>query len=312
MLGRLMNDALRRSGTAYPWGDTLPLLRSTDLRLINLECVIAESGEPWTRTPKVFHFRADPSAMETLRIAGIDCVSLANNHVLDYGETALREMLDRLDKAHIRYAGAGHDLAEASRPAILQANEIRIAVVAFTDNQPEWAATPSQLGVNFVPISPDGVARLEDAIAAATAHADLVICSAHWGPNMRQRPTREFQDFAHRLIDLGVDLIHGHSAHVFQGIEVYRGKPILYDTGDFVDDYAVDPELRNDRSFLFLLALSPTGVTGIDLLPMLISHCQVNRATGEDFDQACATMQQLSAELGSQLELRPEGLRLQP
>jgi poly-gamma-glutamate synthesis protein (capsule biosynthesis protein) len=310
MLGRLMNDAVGRWGPAYPWGDTLPLLRACDLRLINLECVIAESGEPWTRTSKVFHFRAAPAAMECLRQAQIDCVSLANNHVLDYGEAAFAEMLGRLKEAGIAYAGAGRNLAEASHPALLEAAEIRIAVLAFTDNQPEWAAAPARPGVRFVPVSDDGAASLADAVAAARSRADVLICSAHWGPNMRLRPPEEFKRFARRLIDLGVDLFHGHSAHVFQGIEVYRGKPILYDTADYVDDYAVDPELRNDRSFLFQVTFSRSGVTQIDLLPVLISQCQVNRATGRDFEETCATMRKLAAELGTELEMHVEGLRL--
>jgi poly-gamma-glutamate synthesis protein (capsule biosynthesis protein) len=112
------------------------------------------------------------------------------------------------------------------------------------------------------------------------------------------------------LIDGGVDLFYGHSAHVFQGIEVYRGKPILYDTGDYVDDYAVDRELRNDRSFLFLLELSREGIRSIDLFPTLISRQQVNLATGSEFSVTCRTMQELSAEMGTELAERPEGLHL--
>ena len=313
MLGRLVDEAIRRSGVGYPWGDTLPLLRSADARLINLECVIAAGGERWTRTPKVFHFRAGPPALETLRLAAIDCVSLANNHVLDYSEAALLELLGRLDGAGIAHAGAGANLDDAVRPAILQVVGIRIAVAAFTDNQPEWAATPSTPGVNFVEVRSEsaGMATVERAIAAARREADLVLCTAHWGPNMRLRPPQAFQDFAHRLIDSGVDVIHGHSAHVFQGIEVYQGKPILYDTGDYVDDYAVDPALRNDRSFLFSLTVGQRRVTAIDLVPVLISRCQVNRATGHDFADTCRTMRGLSAELGTRLEERPEGLHLQ-
>ncbi|MBV9278851.1 MAG: CapA family protein [Chloroflexi bacterium] len=312
MLGRLMNETLQQLGPPHPWGDTLPLLRAADLRLINLECVIAESGRPWTRTPKAFHFRADPIAMETLRLAGIDCVSLANNHVLDYEEAAFREMLRRLDEAGIARAGAGENLAEAIRPSILQARGLRVAVVAFTDNQPEWAATPSGPGVHFVRVSPDDLdaTTLAQAIGSARDWADVVICSAHWGPNMRQRPPRTFRDFARRLIERGVDLFYGHSAHVFQGIEVYRGKPILHDTGDFVDDYAVDPALRNDRSFLFTLTLDRSGVVAIDFTPVLIAHRQVNRAAGDDSRDACRTMLQLSMELGTPLEERPGGLRL--
>jgi poly-gamma-glutamate synthesis protein (capsule biosynthesis protein) len=312
MLGRLMNEVLRDRGPAHPWGDMLPLLRSADVRLINLECVIAGGGEAWTRTRKVFHFRADPSALSSLRVAAIDCVSLANNHVLDYGEVALEEMLQHLDSAGIAHAGAGHNRDEAFQPAILAVRGVRIAVVACTDNQPEWAATPSAAGVSFVRIAKagPGTDTLLAAIASARAGADFVVCSIHWGPNMRQRPPPGFRTFAQWLLDSGVDLVYGHSAHVVQGIEVYRGKPILYDTGDFVDDYAVDPTLRNDRSFLFRLTIGEGRVIALDLMPVLISGCQVHQATDRDFRDTCTTMCRLSEELGTTLEECATGLQL--
>jgi poly-gamma-glutamate synthesis protein (capsule biosynthesis protein) len=307
-----MNETYRKFGASYAWGNTLPLLRSADVRLINLECVIAATGKPWTRTHKTFHFRAEPIAMDSLLVARIDCVSLANNHVLDYGEDALEEMLQRLDSKGIAHAGAGRNLAEATRPAVLTVGSTRIAVTAFTDNQPEWAASPAAPGVNFISVEAGdaNLQRFEESIGSVRTSADLIVCSAHWGPNMRLRPPPEFRRLAHRLIDGGVDLFYGHSAHVFQGIEVYREKPILYDTGDYVDDYAVDRELRNDRSFLFLLELSREGIRSIDLFPTLISRQQVNLATGSEFSVTCRTMQELSAEMGTELAERPEGLHL--
>ena len=312
MLGRLMRDVVHAHGPAYPWGDVLPMLRAADMRIINLECVIAANGAPWTRTPKVFHFRADPIAIETLQAAAIDCIVLANNHVLDYEEPALEEMIRRLDKAGISHTGAGHNLTEAFQPALLERQGVRIAVVAFTDNQPEWAATPTSPGVAFVQpgSSGKGVETLMQALDEARSNADVLICSAHWGPNMRQRPPAHFREFAYQLIDRGVDLVHGHSAHIVQGIEIYQGKPILYDVGDFVDDYAVDPTLRNDRSFLFRITIQGGKITSLEMLPTLIHQFQVNPATGEDARETCSTMCRLSAELGTNLEEWDQGLRL--
>lgn len=94
MLGRLVNETIRHRGASYVWGDTLPLIKKADLRLINLECVIAKDGAPWDKTPKMFFFRADPHAIDVLKIAGENYVSLANNHTLDFGEEALLEMLN--------------------------------------------------------------------------------------------------------------------------------------------------------------------------------------------------------------------------
>src|SRR5512134_463299 len=101
MLGRGVDSYLRRVGPAYPWGNTLPTLSAANLMIINLECVIACGGRPWSRWPKVFHFQADPIAITSLQLAGVDCVTLANNHVLDFEEEGLTEMLASLDKARI-------------------------------------------------------------------------------------------------------------------------------------------------------------------------------------------------------------------
>lgn len=313
MLGRLMNDVIHTNGPLYPWGNTLPLLREADLTVINLECVIAADGRPWTRTPKVFHFRADPEAIEVLKAAGIDYVSLANNHSLDFEEVALLEMLRRLDDAGIAHSGAGRNLEEAQRPAWLRAKGRRIAVLSFTDNEPAWAATSTSPGVNFIPIDRRGtrLARFKSTIRQAREDgADLVITSAHWGPNMRQRPSPSFVAFAHEVMNAGSDVFHGHSAHIFQGIEIYAGKPIFYDTGDFVDDYAVDERLRNDQSALFRLCVQDGQVRHVDVFPVLIQDFQVNLATGRDFDQIAKRMQTLCAEMGTTVEVERQRLRV--
>jgi poly-gamma-glutamate synthesis protein (capsule biosynthesis protein) len=311
MLGRLVDRAIQSHGPSYPWGNTLPLLRAADAAVINLECVIARSGRPWARWPKVFHFRADPQAITTLQSAGVDCAVLANNHVLDYEEEAFLEMLDLLRENGIAYAGAGRTLEEARQPALLTAGNRRIGVVAFTDNEPGWAATPERPGTNGIPISltETSLGPVRESIARArAAGADLVLFSIHWGPNMRSRPSAQFRQFAHAVIEAGADIYHGHSAHVFQGIEVYRGRPILYDAGDFVDDYAVDPCLRNDWGLLFRLPIAPAGVTQIELIPVLIADCQVNTAVGSVQEAIAERICALSAEMGT--SLRREGERL--
>lgn len=313
MLGRLMNAVLHERGPRYPWGNTLPLLRNADLTLMNLECVIATSGRPWDRWPKAFHFRADPVALEALLQAGTDFVSLANNHVLDYQEEALLEMLDRLDASGIAHAGAGRNLAEAAQPAILESHSLRIAVLAFTDNEPGWAATEDRPGINYQPVTTVGRCfdRVREGIAEARRQgAEVVIVSNHWGPNMRQRPSLRFRRFACAVLDAGADLYVGHSAHLFQGVEVYQGKPIFYDAGDFVDDYAVDPVLRNDRSALIRCTVGRSGVASVELLPVLIKDFQVNLATGREFDAIAGHLQSLSAELGTRVTPRDGALEV--
>jgi poly-gamma-glutamate capsule biosynthesis protein CapA/YwtB (metallophosphatase superfamily) len=311
MLGRGVDESLRTFGPAHPWGDLRPWLEEADLTVVNLECVIARGGRPWSRWPKVFHFRADPVAVEALRQAGVDCVTLANNHVLDYEEEALLEMLDLLHQGGIAFTGAGRDLEEARRPALLSARGVRVGVVAFTDNEPGWAARSGVPGTNYLPIAHEeqALSPVRDSIARArAAGADLVVFTIHWGPNMVERPTPRFRRFARAVIDLGADVFFGHSAHVFQGIEIHGGRPIIYDAGDFVDDYRVHPELHNDWGLLFHLEADRTGVRRIGLIPAVIRHRQVNRAVGLDHQAIVDRIEVLSAEMGTRIH--HEGERL--
>ncbi|MGE0130515.1 MAG: CapA family protein [Blastocatellales bacterium] len=302
MLGRGVNESIRRFGPAYPWGDTLNEMRAADLTLINLECVIARGGRPWSRWPKVFHFKADPVAIESLLLAGIDGVSLANNHTLDFEEEAFVEMLNLLDRNRIAHAGAGRNIEEARRPALFETDGGRVALVSFTDNEPGWLATEEGLGTNWIPItlSEASLAPARENIARAReAGADLVIFSIHWGPNMVERPIPLFREFARAVMEAGADVYLGHSSHVFQGIEIYRGRPIIYDAGDFVDDYAVDSRLRNDWGFLFRLRVAERNVQRVELVPTLIGRCQVNFATGNTREAIIERLDERSAGMGT-------------
>ncbi|MGH7630105.1 MAG: CapA family protein [Gemmatimonadales bacterium] len=314
MLGRLVNDIILRCGADYPWGDVLPLIRSSDLFLVNLECALTAQANRWFGAePKPFHFRAEPSAVETLRLAGVDFVSLANNHIGDFGPEGLLETIGVLDRAGIAHAGAGPTAAAACAPARLIAKGCAVSVVAFADHPEEWAAWDTTPGLNYAPVSlsPADLEYVESVLTDARKQADLLICSYHWGPNMCPRPAVEFREFAHRLIGAGVDVFWGHSAHVVQAIEVVDGRLILYDTGDFLDDYATDPRLRNDLSALFLLRLGPAGGGRLDLVPVHIASGQVRLAQGADHDWIVRRIVELSAEFGTELAAGPDGVSLE-
>ncbi|WP_445153403.1 CapA family protein [Arthrobacter sp. Hor0625] len=313
MLGRLVNDRLRTAGPEYPWGDTLPVLRRADLRIANLECVLADGGAP--EPGKVFTFRSDLENMHALAAAGIDAVSLANNHVLDYGADAFREMLPALDAAGILHAGAGEDLAAAQRPAVLRAGGTAVGFVAFTDNEPDWDAAARSPGVHYVPVSRlgDRVERLLELVREASSGVQLLIVSAHWGGNWGSDVPPEHRSLARRLVDAGADVVFGHSPHIVRGVEFYRGRPVIYGAGDFIDDYAVDPVERNDRSFIFLLEADDGVPHLLRLFPTVIAGFQARLARGDARDSA-ARMTRLCAVLGTAgswnardgcLELRP-------
>ena len=308
MLGRIVDERQQRRPVTAVWGNLLAHLQGLDGLFVNLECCLSTRGEPWQRTYRPFHFRADPDwAIPALQRAGVDCCALANNHVLDYETVALRDTLDHLDDAGIARAGAGRTREEAFEPALVSVENLDVGVVSLTDNTPEFAATDTSPGTAHVTIDVDDESTRstvrETLDRARERDPDLLIASLHWGPNMVEEPPAPFRAFGRWLIDEGVDLIHGHSAHVFQGIEVYDGAPILYDAGDFVDDYAVDDRRRNDRSFLFEVGVTPDGdLLELLLLPTEIDDCAVHAADSSAAEWSRERMRDLSAPFGTSFD----------
>ena len=313
MLGRLVDRDVVQNRSIRPaalWGDVLPVMLNADCRLINLECVISSKGEKWHPATKAFHFRAQPRAIEFLRAAGIDGVTLANNHVLDYGPEALEDCLNLLDRHGIKRTGAGPTMEEALAPAELSLPQGRVAVIALTDNEPDWEASPSQAGVNYVSYDDRGLmepyrSRIAQALVLSRRRADFVIVSAHVGPNWGS-PSRAMQTLAHELIGMGADLYWGHSNHTPQGIELYKGRAILYSTGDFLDDYMVDRDERNDLSFLFVVEVEKNRISKIALYPTAIEDLAVRRANQDEWRFLARTMQGKCKTFGTIMGIDPE------
>jgi poly-gamma-glutamate synthesis protein (capsule biosynthesis protein) len=314
MLGRLVNAILKQEPPAYPWGDTLPLWQQADFRACNLECALADQGVPWSATPKTFHFRSDAKNVAVLQVAGMTAVSLANNHTLDFGAEALCEMLEVLDAAGIAHAGAGRTLDEAARPAVIELAGHKIGWLAWTDNEPDWAATETRPGIFYVPtrIKSRQASHLLELIGQLKEQGiDWVIVSAHWGPNWGVAPPADHPPFARALIDAGADLVLGHSGHVVRGIEIYRGRPILYCVGDFIDDYAVDPVERNDQSYLVSLELEGQTLRCLHLYPTVIHNMQVRLASGGEAEEIAARVQHRCSCLGTATIWRREASYLE-
>jgi poly-gamma-glutamate capsule biosynthesis protein CapA/YwtB (metallophosphatase superfamily) len=294
MLGR---GVARTLATTPPEVLVAPEVRAAlgqaDLVVLNLECCISERGRRWEAPGKPFFFRAPPRAVELLVLLGTDCVTLANNHALDYGVDALADTLDHLAAAGIAAVGAGSDLDQARRPAVLSAGGLRVAVLGVTDHPADFAAGPGRPGVAFADLGrqvPDWLAAL---VREAGALADVTLVTPHWGPNMTAAPVRHVRRAAGALVDAGATLIAGHSAHVPHGV----AGPVLYDLGDFLDDYRVDPRLRNDLGLLFLVTLDAAGPLRLEALPLKLEFCHTRLAAGEDaawmrgrFRSACATL----------------------
>jgi poly-gamma-glutamate capsule biosynthesis protein CapA/YwtB (metallophosphatase superfamily) len=292
MLGRSVAQTLTRTPPqALVASEVRATLAQADLVVLNLECCISERGRPWQASGKPFFFRAPPRAVELLVLLGTDCVTLANNHALDYGVDALTDTLEYLAAAGIAAVGAGADLERAQRPVTLAAGGLRVAVVGATDHPPDFAAGPDRPGVAFADLARQVPDWLLESVRAADA--EVVLVTPHWGPNMTSGPVRHVRRAADALVDAGATLVAGHSAHVPHGV----AGPVLYDLGDFLDDYRVDPRLRNDLGLLFLVTLDGGGPIRLEALPLKLEYCHTRLATGEDaawmrhrFRAACAAL----------------------
>jgi poly-gamma-glutamate synthesis protein (capsule biosynthesis protein) len=313
MLGRGVSEAAETQAAADFWSDVLPILQSADAVIGNLESPITTSIVEWRQCWKAFRFGAHPRTTELLRAGNVRAVTLANNHILDRRGRGLCDTLRHLDAAGIDHAGAGRHIEEATRPVVLDLAGLRVGIIAMTDNMPEFAAGPSRPGTNFVRITRTGASlALIDWLVRDLRRndVDFIVLSAHWGPNLRPWPPARFRRFARAALDLGVDLFHGHSAHLFQGVESRGRKLILYDTGDFLDDYWTFPGIRTDRSFLFLVDLLRGQPIRLRMLPVIVSHGSVRRARGPETDAVQRSMVRRCRPLGTSLQVMPSWLRL--
>lgn len=206
-------------------------IRAADYFVTNEEFPFSTRGTP--APDKQFTFRVHPEKVKLMQEMGIDLVTLANNHALDYGRDAMLDTIDTLDHAGIRHVGAGKNLAEARKPAIVELNGRTFAFIGATRVYPEadWAAGTDSAGMFS---AYDGGAALAEEVKAVKQQADYVIAYVHWGIEREEMPNEVQKSIAHRLVDAGADLVVGAHPHVLQGLEYYQGVPIAYSLGNFV------------------------------------------------------------------------------
>jgi poly-gamma-glutamate capsule biosynthesis protein CapA/YwtB (metallophosphatase superfamily) len=295
MLGRGVGERLAADPShALLADDVAEIVRAADLFILNLECCISERGERVREPGKPFFFRAPPVAAERLAEMGVACVTLANNHALDYGPVALRDTLARLRAAGVAAVGAGLDVAAARAPVVLRVAGFRIRVVAVTDHPSTYAAGVDRPGVAYADLTrglPDWLGKA----ASPDAAADLVLVSPHWGPNMRPAPVPHVRRAAAALEAAGATVVAGHSAHVPQGA---RGRT-LFDLGDFLDDYAVDRELRNDLGLLWLVTLDADAPVRIEGVPLALRLAHTQLASDVEATLLLALLEERCAAVGA-------------
>ncbi len=235
-----------------PFQPFAPLLDRADVRVANLECVVAQGGAP---LDKPYTFRAHPRVLPLLR-RHVDAVSLANNHSGDFGAQAFAEMLGRLRSAQLPFFGGGHNLAEAHTPLVIERKGLRIALLGYDEFFPrQFEAGHDHPGVAW---SEDEQVVRDIRRAREVHHADIVIPFMHWGEEHRPLANDRQRALARLMIDAGADAVVGTHPHVVQDIESYRGKPIVYSLGNFVFDGFDDAD--NNTGWLLQLDVGRHGV----------------------------------------------------
>ena len=302
---------------SYVWGDALDEWErvAPDVRIINLETSVTQSDD---RMDKGINYRMHPRNVPCVTSAEINCCVLANNHVLDWGDAGLAETLKTLREAGVQSAGAGLDAEEAGAPAIMElGGRGRVVVFAFgsvTSGIPlEWAASENNPGVNLLEnMSRETVGRIARRVEAVKRSRDIVVVSIHWGGNWGYDIPPLQQRFARQLIDeASVDVVHGHSCHHVKGIEVYKGRPILYGCGDFLNDYegiSGYEKYRDDLVLMYFVSMDATEgrLTRLEMTPLRIMRLRLNLASREAAVWLRDTLNREGSRLGTQVELQAE------
>jgi poly-gamma-glutamate synthesis protein (capsule biosynthesis protein) len=319
---RMNGQIPRGAGYSYIWGDVFEELEhiQPDLRIINLETSITKSDDYWKN--KGINYRMHPDNIACLTAFKIDFCSLANNHILDWGYSGLRESLETLNKVNVKHAGAGINLREAETPAIIDIeNKCRVIVfscgMATSGIPPSWSATEDKPGVNLLKdLSDKTVQRIKEKVQEVKREGDIVIVSVHWGSNWDYEISSEQINFAHKLVDdAGVSIIHGHSSHHVKGIEVYKDRAIIYGCGDFLNDYEGirgHEQYRGDLSLMYFVDVEPlTGkLTGLRMIPTQIKYFKVNKARGRDVLWLKNILNREGNKFGTRVELNEDNSML--
>ncbi len=221
---------IKSKGIDYLASDVKGVFSSSDISMLNLENPVSLNGTKAQN--KQFTFRADPQYADVLTALNIDVVTLANNHSLDFGEEALTDTFDNLDRVNVKYVGAGYDVDGASKPVLFDKNGFTTAILGSSHVIPEasWAAGANKIGLatTYDP------SRLLSEIEAAKKTSDLVVVYLHWGEELMTEPLDYQRNLAKAYIDKGADIVIGSHPHVLQGLEFYKGKLIAYSMGNFI------------------------------------------------------------------------------
>ncbi len=284
-------------GPDYPWRDTIEVLRDGDLLLGNLEVPVSLRGAVWLKKTYLLH--ADPRTADSLTAAGFDLVSLANNHMMDFGAPALLDTLAAMHARGIGCAGAGPDLTAARTPAFAQFGPMRLALLSYCRVYPDqFRAGPSRAGTAWC----SDQQILAD-VTAAKSQADLVIVSIHWGADYVQTVSASQRALAHACIERGAAAVLGHHPHILNGLEIYQGKLIAYSLGNFA--FGSLNKKARDSAILRLGFDTQGAFRWAKIHPVNVNNYEVNFQTrlrrGTDAERVLQDLRRLSAPYGTQI-----------
>jgi len=307
MLGSGVEALIKQCGAEYPFQHVATILKNSDITFANLESPLTNEHNKavWDYTKildkpieidgKVFssvYCKATPDAVKGLTYAGFDIVSIANNHIMDYGATGLFDTIKALSECNIKFVGAGKNINDARKPVILHVKDVKVGFLAYSD---VYIASKKRPGVAPIKYIENDVEKLKDDV-------DIIIISIHSGMDIVDYPLPNEIQMMHSIIDSGADLILRHHPHVVQGIEHYKKGVIVYSLGNFVFDYTIDPlwkDLTKAReSMIFRCELSKDGIVEAEIVPVVINnHFQPEIPSGDDKNRIMTRIEKLSSNI---------------
>ncbi len=287
---------LTSNGVDYPWANVSDMFSSANIGFVNLECCISTGGTPVPG--KAYCFRGPTDAVGGMARAGIDVVSLANNHSKDYGTGALLDTFTYLEESGVRWCGAGKDAGEAYRCTVLTVHGKTVGFLAFNSIVPSgWPATADNPGC----ATTWDEERIADSIKIAKAEYDYVVSSFHWGIELDTSPTGGQRNLAHLAVDSGADLVLGHHPHVVQGFELYKNGLIAYSLGNFIFS---PPREISAKTVLLIATIGPEGLIQAKIIPLVIRNCRPVLMEGSQAQSWLDTLAGYSLKLGTGISIR--------
>jgi len=310
-MGRGTEFWLKKQGKTfiYPFEDIAALLKKGDIIFGNLEAPLTASAKSLADIDKPggkYALKNPPEALKGIKYAGFNLLNLANNHMLDYYDTGLYDTLDALEKNGIAHAGAGKDIDEARKPAIIEKNGLKIGLLSYTDmaevvykgNPPlSFAAEKNKAGV-----APRNAAYIKEDIDKLRNRVDILLVSLHWGIEYCADLAPGQTEFAHSLIDQGADAVIGHHPHHIKGVEVYKGKPIIYSLGNFISDQA-DP--ANQEGFFIDMTYAGKNLKTMEAIPIkILMKSRIVPLSGDEATALLAKIYKISTNLGTKCQIK--------